>query len=335
MHPLFYLQHLILFNPLIQLNNFKHLFHYLISTPSCFNPMFQKIILSCPDCMSTALIEDTKTGYNVCTKCGCTVGPRLIDEGSEWRSFSDGSDPSRVGSAQNPLLNVEQLDTLISNSALARTQLKSTMRGPERQLLNGWNLISIYVDRAEMPQTVSDQAKVYYKKVLEMKITRGKNNEAVCAACIHLACKTLFCTRTFKEMSVICQVPKEEIGKVYKIIEKIFDKPRNLTTDDVMERFCSNLCLTMPEQKMAIKISKRVTALGIAPGKSPLSIAAAVIYLVCSLYGKKKLQKDICSVTNVSEATIKNTYKQIVQCKDQLVLPDEFPKEIIDSLPNS
>lgn len=294
-----------------------------------------KFDLKCPDCKSTELIEDTKSGYNICTLCGCTVGPRLIDEGSEWRSFSDGGDPSRVGCAQNPLLDVEQLDTLISNSALARTQLRSTMRGPERQLLNGWSLIGTYTDRAEMPQTVSDQAKMYYKKVLELKITRGKNNEAVCAACIHLACKTLLCTRTFKEMSVICQIAKEEIGKVYKLIEKKFDKPRNLSTEDVIERFCSNLFMSMPEQKMALKISKRVNVIGIAPGKSPLSVAAAVIHMVCSLYGKKKLQKDICHVTNVSEATIKNTYKQIVQFKDQLIMVDEFSKEIIDSLPNS
>ncbi len=123
----------------------------------------------------------------ICSQCGCTIGPRIIDEGSEWRSFSnDSGDPSRVGGPSNPLLDVEQLDTLISTtngfSSLARTQMKSAMRGPERALLNGFNLVNLYCDRASIPQTVSDQAKVIYKSVLEKKLTRGKNTEAVIAA---------------------------------------------------------------------------------------------------------------------------------------------------------
>ena len=40
----------------------------------------------------------------------------MIDVGSEWRTFSNEkavSDPSRVGSAENPLLNGSDLSTII------------------------------------------------------------------------------------------------------------------------------------------------------------------------------------------------------------------------------
>ena len=44
-------------------------------------------------------------------------GDRVIDVGSEWRTFTNEKatkDPSRVGDAQNPLLNGGDLTTMIS-----------------------------------------------------------------------------------------------------------------------------------------------------------------------------------------------------------------------------
>lgn len=52
---------------------------------------------------------------NCCTVC--LSGDRVIDVGSEWRTFSNEKalkDPSRVGDAQNPLLNGGDLTTMIS-----------------------------------------------------------------------------------------------------------------------------------------------------------------------------------------------------------------------------
>lgn len=48
-------------------------------------------------------------------------GDRVIDVGSEWRTFSNEKalkDPSRVGDAQNPLLNGGDLTTMISKVRL-------------------------------------------------------------------------------------------------------------------------------------------------------------------------------------------------------------------------
>ncbi|KAM0675345.1 transcription initiation factor IIB [Gurleya vavrai] len=298
-----------------------------------------KFVLECPDCIDSVIIEDSKQGNYVCSQCGFTLGARIIDEASEWRNFSDSmtADPSRVGGPNNPLLDVEQLDTMISGThGLARMQMKSVMRGPERALLNGFSLIQTYCDRASIPQTISDQSKVFYKSVLERKISKGKNVESIVSACIHLACKHMKCPRTFKEISIICNVPKEEIGKSYKLIEKHFDKMKIIGTDEIVARFCSNLSMGIDVQKMAVKVSKKAMEKGCGAGKSPVSVAAAVIYMMTYLYAKdKKAQKDIQNVTKVSEVTIKNTYKELVNYKYDLLSEEDFPKSVIDSLPNT
>lgn len=62
------------------------------------------------------LIEDYRAGDQICSECGLVVGDRVIDVGSEWRTFSNeksGVDPSRVGGPENPLLNGSDLTTMI------------------------------------------------------------------------------------------------------------------------------------------------------------------------------------------------------------------------------
>jgi transcription initiation factor TFIIB len=56
----------------------------------------------------------------ICQECGLVVGDRVIDVGSEWRTFSNdksSADRSRVGAAENPLLDGGELTTYIGSVA--------------------------------------------------------------------------------------------------------------------------------------------------------------------------------------------------------------------------
>ena len=97
--------------------------------------------LVCKDCKVAPpnIVEDYKSGDLICGDCGLVFPMRIvtkisnirncllnivckIDTRSEWRTFSNdnntsgGADPSRVGAAENPLLDgvVDQLGTTIS-----------------------------------------------------------------------------------------------------------------------------------------------------------------------------------------------------------------------------
>ncbi|KAF7682760.1 Transcription initiation factor IIB [Astathelohania contejeani] len=306
---------------------------------------YKSYVPTCGDCGETAnIIEDYKNGYNVCGRCGCVVGDHIIDEGGEWRSFDDsnGMDPSRVGGPNNPLLDCEQLDTVISSGtgansyALSRTQMKNSLRGPERALIHGFNLINAFCDRSNISKTITDRAKFIFKTVEEKKILRGKNTEGIVAACIYIACRQEGSVRTFKEISVITSVPKKEIGRSYKIIFPHLEKMAVVSTEDIVARFCSDLNFGIKMQKLAVTISKNANLNGCVAGKSPDSVAAAVIYMVTHIYPEqRKVQKDIQYVTNVTDVTIKNTYKELLAHKYELIPESVVPKSIIDSLPNN
>jgi len=289
----------------------------------------------CTDCGETEnIIEDHRNGYNVCGKCGVVLGNRIIDETSEWRSFEDSnkSDPSRVGSASNPFLDTEQLDTMISSGkglnsyTLSKIQMKNYMRGPKRALKNGLNLIQAFCDRAFISKTIINRAQYIFKTVESKKLLKGKNLEGAVGACIYIACKLENAPRTFKEISVITAVQKREIGKCYKLIYKDVDTSGTIPSGDIVARFCSDLNLNLKIQKISSEISAKTYEIGCLTGRSPDSIAAAIIFLVLNLFPEfKDAQKDIHLVTGVTEITIKNTYKDLVVFKDQ-ILPDEMLK---------
>lgn len=307
-------------------------------------PKFKSFTQSCTDCGETKnIVEDYKNGYHVCGACGCVIGNRIIDEGSEWRSFGDSNkaDPSRTGSANNPFLEAEQLDTVIgagsgmNSYTLSKIQMKSSMRGPERALKHGLNLITAFCERANISKTVINRAHYIFKNIEEKKLLKGKNIEGVVAACIYIACRQEDCPRTFKEISVMTGVQKREIGRSFKLISPHLEKMVSLSTSNIIARFCSDLNLGIKIQKIASKISDTAHEKGFLAGKSPDSIAAAVIYMVTNLFPEeKKVQKDIQFVTNVTEVTIKNTYKELLPYKYELIPESLVPKSSVDKLPN-
>merc|ERR1712142_99874 len=73
----------------------------------------------CPTHPDAHLVEDHRAGDMICSECGLVVGDRVIDVGSEWRTFSNdkgGEDRSRVGGPENSLLGSSDLSTIIGPS---------------------------------------------------------------------------------------------------------------------------------------------------------------------------------------------------------------------------
>lgn len=51
----------------------------------------------------------------------------------------------------------------------------------------------------------------------------------------------------------------------------------------------------------------------ITSGKGPTGVAAAALYIAAVLEGERRTQRDIADVVGVTEVTIRNRYKDIVQ----------------------
>lgn len=76
-----------------------------------------------------------------------------------------------------------------------------------------------------------------------------------------------------------------------------------------MSRFCSNLGLPATVQRAATHIARRAVDLDIVPGRSPISVAAAAIYMASQASADKKSQKEIGDIAGVADVTIRQSYK--------------------------
>ncbi|KAL2480671.1 Transcription initiation factor IIB-2 [Abeliophyllum distichum] len=296
----------------------------------------------CTDCKRyTEVVLDHAAGDTVCSECGLVLESRSIDETSEWRTFADDSgsnDPNRVGGPVNLLLPDEVLSTVISrgfngpNGDVSLARLKNRGGDSYRAIVVAFTAISDMADRLSLVTTIKDRASEIYKRLDDQKCTRGRNLEALVAACIYIACRQEGKPRTVKEIcSIASGTTKKEIGRAKEFIVKQLKVEMGESMDmgtihaeDYLRRFCSNLGMSNEEVKAVEETVLKSGDLDIR--RSPISIAAAIIFLIKQLSDSKKPLRDISIATTVAEGTIKNTYKDIYPHASKIV-PDWYTKE--------
>jgi transcription initiation factor TFIIB len=308
--------------------------------------------LMCNDCKEVPpnLIEEFSSGDMVCASCGLVLGGRIIDTRSEWRTFSNddqgGDDPSRVGDGPNLLLDGDQLGTGIAFTpgaksknarALTNTQNKISQDKGSKALLAAYRDISRLCDEIHAGPKVADGSKLIYKQVDDAKILKGKSQEAVIAGCIFLACRQFGEARTFREIFNLTSVPKKEIGRIFKQLEnflggknpgkvarptdQVYDVIGSTTADKLCERFVNHLNFPNPMkiEKVAKALANKTSQVADLAGRSPLSVAAACIYMASHLMGEPRQSKQIANVAGVSDGTVKTAYRHLYAAKDSLI----------------
>ncbi|XP_044485165.1 transcription initiation factor IIB-like isoform X3 [Mangifera indica] len=296
----------------------------------------------CRDCNRlTEIVFDHSAGDTICSECGLVLEAYSVDETSEWRSFandSSGHDPVRVGGPLNPLLTDGGLSTVIAKPTAGSTQLLSgkwQTRGstnPDRNLIQAFKSISDMSDRLGLVTTIKDRANEIYKKVEDQKPLKGRNLEAIVAACLYIACRQENKPRTVKEFcSVANGTTKKELGRAKEFIVKHLEaelgqsiEMGTIHASDYVKRFGSNLGMNNQAVKAAQEALQKSEELDIR--RSPISLAAAVIYVITQLTNDPKLLKDISVVTRVAEGTIKNSYKDLYPHLSRII-PDWFANE--------
>ncbi|EJT75464.1 transcription initiation factor IIB [Gaeumannomyces tritici R3-111a-1] len=320
-------------------------------------------IVQCKDCdRPTALFEESSSGDLVCSECGLVVGDRIVDTRSEWRTFANdegGDDPSRVGDAGDPIWNDGSLETKIDTSRgqnasgriigrLNNANKKTQNDRGQAGLQASFAKISEHVDKLQGGKPVLDYARHLFKMVDDAKFLKGKSPEAVIAGCIFIACRANNVGRTFREIHALTSVSKKEIGRVYKSLEDFVKRNPEATknglnahadedakgptpAEELCIRYCASLGFksTYTAEKISRRLAERSSSVADLAGRSPLSVAAACIYMASFLIADPKTTKEIAQTAGVSDGTIKTAYRFLLQAKDQLV--DEagwgLPKE--------
>ena len=298
-------------------------------------------IQKCTTCNSS-LVDDTQNGERICSGCGIVVVEQMEDYGPEARSnnMENRTNLARASGqttySQHDLgitteISIESRDfsgkKINSEVASQMHNLRkwqqrvrvSTSR--DRRLTNILTKISNICQSCSLSENVLETASVIYRSLDGKNIeVKGKSVVSISAAVVYMACKRCGVIRSLEEIiQGVCQ-PKEvkpktklasryyrtlvmELGTVTTpavTIDKYISKIANMTNTDVRV------------ERLALEMAEKTKNRNLSDGKAPNGVAAAYLYLASILLGQSVLQRDVSSISGVTEVTIRNRCKEIL-----------------------
>ncbi len=272
----------------------------------------------------------------ICASCGLVVSDHRIDTGPEWRAFTaDERDArSRTGAPSSFSIHDKGLSTMIDwRDHDSQGKRFSARRRSEIYRLRKWQIrtrVHSSVDRnlaqamAELDRLASqlglskaikEQAALLYRKLIVRRLARSRSIDAMVGAAIYAACRLARAPRSLEEIARHSRVSKKKIGQHYRLlVEKL--KLRMPISDpaNYVPRFIAQLKLPGIVQKKVLEILAQAKATkGLVTGRDPRGLAAAAIYIASILLDRRVTQRDIAMAAGVTEVTVRNRYKELVQ----------------------
>lgn len=289
----------------------------------------------CPECGSNRLMKDYESAEIVCMGCGYVVVAQLTDQGPEWRAFDaeQRAKRERAGAPSTFTIHDKGLSTTIDwrdqdvfGKRLPHGQKAQIYRlrkwqrririsdATERNLAFALSEISKIGNNLNLPKNILETASFIYRKAVKERLIRGRSIQGVTTAAIYVACRQCGIARTLEDISQASPVSKREITRSYRLlIEKLdyFIKP--VEPGQYITKFCNQLTMQGNVEEIAHKILFAATKLKLTSGRGPTGIAAAVSYIASILAGERKTQREIAEIAQVTEVTIRNRYKELVE----------------------
>ncbi|MEJ5327802.1 MAG: transcription initiation factor IIB [Candidatus Bathyarchaeia archaeon] len=292
-------------------------------------------IQSCPECGSTRLMRDYECAEIVCMDCGFVVAAKIADRGPEWRAFDDEqrSKRTRVGAPLTYTIHDKGLSTTIDwhdrdiyGKSLSPGQKAQVYRlrkwqrrirvsdATERNLAFALSEITKISNNLNLPKNILETASVIYRKAVKERLIRGRSIQGVTSAAIYLACRQCGLPRTLDEISQASAVNKKEIGRSYRfLIKELNYSIPPLRPSQYITKFSNQLTMQGKVEEIAHKILSAAKELKLTSGRGPTGIAAAASYVASVLTGERKTQREIAEIAQVTEVTIRNRYKELVE----------------------
>ena len=296
--------------------------------------------LLCPEC-GGRLVSDTEHGETVCTDCGLVVETDEIDRGPEWRAFdsAERDQKSRVGAPTTNMMHDKGLSTNIGwqdkdaygNSLSSRQRQKMqrlrtwnerfrTRDSKERNLKQALGEIDRMASALGLPDSVRETASVIYRRALDEDLLPGRSIEGVSTSALYAAARQAGTPRSLDEIATVSRVEKSEVARTYRyVVRELGLEIQPADPASYVPRFASDLDLSEEAERRARQLLDTAKAEGVYSGKSPVGLAAAAVYAAALLTNEKVTQGAVSEVADISEVTIRNRYKELLEAEGDVM----------------
>ena len=300
-----------------------------------------EIEICCPECKS-AVVDDFQNGERICSGCGIVVDEQMADYGPETKTVNL-EDKMRLARASGHTtfaqhdmgiateisvgstdFSGKKINSSISNQMqnLRKWQQRVRVTSPrERRLTNVLGKITETCESCNLSKNVVETASKIYRSLDGKNIeVKGKSVISIKVAVVYMACKQCDVVRSLEEicknvcMAKDVKAKSKLAAKYYRNI--VLEMGQAITPTVTMDKYISKIAnLTKAEprvERLALEIAEKTNVQGITDGKTPNGIASAYLYIGSILLGQTVLQRDMSSVSGITEVTIRNRVKEIL-----------------------
>jgi len=288
----------------------------------------------CSDCRSRNLVSDLKAGELICESCGLVISDSYINYEPEWRAFDNFERETRPRAGANFTWTIHDkgLSTVIDMSGrdayghrlyeFQRDQIhrldklnrrSKVSESADRNLSYALSEINKAGSELNLPSNVVETAAIVYRQALRRNLIRGRSIREVAAASIYIACRQCSVIRSLEEVGQATQLTKKKTARVYRqiLVRLNTNVPRKIP-HDYIPIYVSQLSLSGGSESIALNILDHAVELKLTNGRAPSSMAAAAIYIASLLMDEKRVQKEFAEIGKISEVTIRNRYKELM-----------------------
>jgi transcription initiation factor TFIIB len=293
----------------------------------------------CPQCGSLHLVTDGFNGEVVCSQCGLVIIENTLDRAPEWRAYTleERRSRSRTGAPIRYSNFDKGLHTTIhcfrdasGNSLSAKAKRRAwrlrkwqnrtrVCDSRNRNLMQAMNELQMLSEKLHVSSSIKELAAVIYRKALDEDLTRGRTIAGIIAAALYVACRFTKTPKTLNDIVRVSSRSRGEVSRVYRLLVRTLKigmpshDPLNYVS-----RIAAKANIPGEVQGVAVKILRKAKRKRLTMGKDPLGVASAVLYIACQKEGENVTQKEISEAAGVTEVTLRNRKKELVEKLDLL-----------------
>lgn len=291
--------------------------------------------ICCIHCRGSLRINDDETGEIICGSCGYVISERNASLEPETGSFSDEVNKQRTGNSFTLARHDMGLSTIINpvnrdatgnmlssemKSAVKRLRLwdKRAGKNTDKNYQHAFHELERIRDKIGVSDTVMEKSAYLYRKIVERRLTRGRNITTFVAASLYTACRITETPRTVKDIQKASGVSRRDLTKYYRLMLKEFDlQIPMLDPTQCVVRIANNVGISEKTKRFAIDLLYKAKQHGVLEGKDPTSTAATAIYIACKKMKETFSQRKIAMAANVTEITIRNRTKGLLMIMEK------------------
>lgn len=221
---------------------------------------------------------------------------------------------------------------------IRKWHIRSRIVSPqERRLSNVLTKINETCAVLSFPKLLVETSAVLYRNFESTCEAKGKSIACMAAATVYLACKKCSVVRSLEEIVEASGITDQDRSSV-KLASKYYrmmvmemgvfteQSPAAvagasqstkvqavaLAIDHYIAKLVNMAKIDTKVERLAIEIAHKTDDHLLADGKAPNGLAAAYIYIASMLLGVNILQRDVSSLSGVTEVTIRNRCKDIL-----------------------